>query len=136
MTVRTASHLLVPQSPFLIPQSSYLIPHSTVLSPQSSVFIAFETKISSKIEKIITSHWPAGHNLCRPAAYYTGNYTAVIQHSTVMEGLDLCLKYGPRAPWSQFYMSLGRLYVPREVDLADKTRGAHPRSTCYVSYVS
>ena len=33
-------------------------------------------------------------------------------------------KYGPRALWSEFYMSLGSLYVPREVDLADKTRGA------------
>ena len=33
-------------------------------------------------------------------------------------------KYGPRVLWSQFYMSLGSLYVPREVDLADKTRGA------------
>ena len=55
------------------------------------------------------TYWPAGggrgQNPCR-----TG----------LAQGLDLCLKYGPRAPWSQFYTSLGRLYVPREVDLADK----------------
>ena len=39
-------------------------------------------------------------------------------------------KYGPRALWSQFYMSLGSLYVPREVDLADKTRGAQRPESC------
>ena len=33
-------------------------------------------------------------------------------------------KYGPRELCSESYMSLGRLYVPREVDLADRTRGA------------
>ena len=31
-------------------------------------------------------------------------------------------KSGPRALCSQFYRSLGRLYIPREVDLAAKTR--------------
>ena len=39
-------------------------------------------------------------------------------------------KYVPRALWSQFYMSQGRLYVPREVDLADKTRGAQRPESC------
>ena len=39
-------------------------------------------------------------------------------------------KYGPRALWSKFYMSLGSLYVPREVDLADKTRGAQRPESC------
>ena len=37
-----------------------------VLIPQCSVFIAFETKKSSKIEKILPSRYPAGHNLCQP----------------------------------------------------------------------
>ena len=65
------------------------------------------------------TYWPAGggqgQNPCR-----TG----------LAQGLDLCLKYGPRALCSQFYMSQGRLYVPREVDLADKTRVAALPSSC------
>ena len=36
------------------------------------------------------------------------------------QGLDLCLKYGPRELRSECYTSLGSLYVPREVDLADR----------------
>ena len=67
----------------------------------------------------IKTYWPAGggrgQNPCR-----TG----------LAQGLDLCLKYGPRALCSQFYMSQGRLYVPREVDLADKTRVAALPSSC------
>ena len=66
-----------------------------------------------KLEVCHITYWPAGgrrgQNPCR-----TG----------LAQGLDLCLKYGPRALCSQFYMSQGMLYVPREVDLADKTRVA------------
>ena len=68
---------------------------------------------------VYITYWPAGgrrgQNPCR-----TG----------LAQGLDLCLKYGPRALCSQFYMSQGRLYVPREVDLADKTRVAALPSSC------
>ena len=39
-------------------------------------------------------------------------------------------KYGPRELCSESYMSLGRLYVPREVDLADRTRGAQRPESC------
>ena len=39
-------------------------------------------------------------------------------------------KYGPRELRSECYTSLGRLYVPREVDLADKTRGAQRPESC------
>ena len=50
---------------------------------------------------VYITYWPAGggrgQNPCR-----TG----------LAQGLDLCLKYGPRALCSQFYMSQGRLYVP------------------------
>ena len=41
-------------------------------------------------------------------------------------------KYGPRVLWPQFYMSQGRLYVSREVDLADKTLGAQRREWTYI----
>ena len=68
---------------------------------------------------VYITYWPAGggrgQNPCR-----TG----------LAQGLELCLKYGPRALCSQFYMSQGRLYVPREVDLADKTRVAALPSSC------
>ena len=39
-------------------------------------------------------------------------------------------KYSTRALWQYRFLSLGRLHVPREVDLADKTRVAVLPSSC------
>ena len=52
------SSILGPQYLVLSPQSSVLSPQSSVLSPQS--FVGFETKKSSKIEKIEKSSPAAG----------------------------------------------------------------------------
>merc|ERR1712055_938744 len=55
------------------------------------------------------TYWPAG-----------GGRGQNPSRTGVAQGLDLCLKYGPRELRSECYTSLGRLYVPREVDLADR----------------
>ena len=71
--------------------------------------------------------WEGEYNTYWPAGGGRGQNPS---RTGLAQGLDLCLKYGPRELRSECYTSLGRLYVPREVDLADKTRVAALPSSC------
>ena len=52
-------------------------------------------------------------------------YFELLRHIGLLEAdEDEIRKIRPRELCSESYMSLGRLYVPREVDLADRKRGA------------